>query len=313
MGQGHPRRGHQDSVIARGSVPVVGLLVAGDRTYPSVVAFSEEIETLGYKDGETVRVEARFADGRLDELPTLAEDLVRCGVDVIAVIGAVAYWAARKAAPDLPILFAVVLDPAAAGMVDNAHRPGRLETGCTNFDPGQISEQIRLLKTVVPGLRRLALLGDAGVPDTLPSLARVAAEKDGLDAHVVLLKRRGDLAPAFAEITAKGAEALVCLEVPRVATCGAEIIRLASAVRLPAIFGRDHARYGPLMAYGTSLAAASRRMAFQLDEVLRGTAVGEIAIEGIIHPELIINLNAARELEISLPRDLLRSAHKVLG
>jgi ABC-type uncharacterized transport system substrate-binding protein len=313
MGQGHSRRGYQGSVIPRGSVPVVGLLLAGDRTYPSVAAFSEEMEELGYKDGETVRLEARFSDGRLDELPRLAEDLVRCGVDVIAVIGAVTYWAARKAAPDLPILFAIVLDPVAAGIVDNAQRPGGLETGCTNFDPGQTGEQIRLLKTVVPGLRRLAVLGDAGVPDILPSLARVEAEKVGLDADVVLLKGRDDLAPAFAEITANGAEALVCLEVPRIATNGAEIVRLAAAARLPAISGRDHARYGPLMAYGTSLAAAVRRMTFQVDEVLSGTEVGEIPIQVITQPELIINLNAARELEISLPSDLLRSAHKVLG
>jgi putative tryptophan/tyrosine transport system substrate-binding protein len=313
MGQGHSRRGNQGSVIPRGSVPVVGLLLAGDRTYPSVAAFSEAMEELGYKDGETVRLEARFADGRLDELPRLAEDLVRCGVDVIAVVGAVTYWAARKAAPDLPILFAIVLDPVAAGMVDNAQRPGGMETGCTTFDPEQIGEQIHLLKMVVPRLRRLAVLGDAGVPDILANLARLAAEKNGLDAHVVLLKGMDDLAPAFAEITANGAEALVCLEVPRIATYGAEIVRLAAAARLPAIFARDHARYDPLTAYGTSLAAAARRMAFQVEEVLRGTAVGEIPIQVIIRPGLIINLNAARELGISLPSDLLRSAHKVLG
>jgi putative ABC transport system substrate-binding protein len=162
-----------------------------------------------------------------------AADLVRAGADVIAVVGAVTYWAVRNAAPDLPVVFAIVLDPVAAGMVDNAQRPGGRTTGCTNFDSGQTAEQIRLLKTVVPWLRRLAVLGDAGVPDILPSLARVAAEKDGLDAHIILLKGRDDLVPAFAEITANGAEALVCLEVPRIATYGAEIVRLAAAGTTP--------------------------------------------------------------------------------
>ena len=203
--------------------------------------------------------------------------------------------------------------PRRGGMVDNAQHPGGKSTGCTNFDPEQIGEQIRLLKRVVPGLRRLAVLGDAGVPDILPRLSRVAAEKAGLDAHVVLLKGKDDLAPAFAEFAANGAEALLGLEVPRVTTFGDEIVRLAAAARLPAIFGSDHARYRPLMAYGTSFAAAARCMAVQVDEILRGTKAGEIPVQSVRQAELIIDLDAARKIGISLPGDLVSSAHKVLG
>jgi ABC-type uncharacterized transport system substrate-binding protein len=293
--------------------PVVGLLLAGDKTYPGHAVFCEEMATLGYKHGETARFEVRFADGHLDDLPKLAEDLVQHGLDVLAVVGAVTYWAARKAAPDLPIVFTIVLDPIAAGMIDSTQRPGRKSTGCTNFDPEQIGEQIRLLKRVVPGLRRLAVLGDAGVPDILPRLARAAAEKNGLGAHIVLLKGKDDLAPAFAEFTANGVEALLGLEVPRVTTYGDEIVRLAAATRLPAIFGNDHARFRPLMAYGTSYAAAARCMAVQVDEILRGTEAGEIPVRSVRRPELIIDLNAAREMGISLPDDLVSSAHKVRG
>ena len=293
--------------------PVVGLLLAGDKTYPGYAAFSDEMEALGYKHGETARLEVRFADGRLDDLPRLAEDLVQHGIDVLAVVGAVTYWAARKAAPDLPIVFTVVLDPIAAGMIDSMKHPGGKSTGCTNFDPEQIGEQIRLLKRVVPGLRRLAVLGDVGVPDILPRLARAAAEKNGLGAHIVLLKGKDDLASAFAEFTANGADALLGLEVPRVTTYGDEIVRLAAATRLPAIFGYDHARFRPLMAYGTSYAAAARCMAVQVDEVLRGTEAGEIPVQSVRHPELIIDLNAAREMGISLPDDLVSSADKVRG
>lgn len=293
--------------------PAVGLLLAGDKTYPGYAAFSEEMEALGYKHGETARLEVRFADGHLDDLPRLAEDLVQRGIDVLAVVGAVTYWAARRVAPDLPIVFTIVLDPIAAGMIDNAQRPGGMTTGCTNFDPEQLGEQIRLLKRVVPGLRRLAVLGDAGVPDILPRLATAAAEKDGLGAQIVLLKGKDDLAPAFAEFTANGAQALLGLEVPRVTTYGDEIVRLAAATRLPAIFGNDHARYRPLMAYGTSYAAAARCMAVQVDEILRGAEAGEIPVRSVRRPELIINLNAAREIGISLPGDLVSSAHKVRG
>jgi ABC-type uncharacterized transport system substrate-binding protein len=293
-------------------LPVVGVLLAGDKTYPSFAAFSEQMQELGYQDGKTVRLEARFADGRLDHLPALATELVQCRAEVIAVIGAVTYWAARKVAPDLPIVFAIVLDPLAAGMIDNVERPGGRTTGCTSFDPHQIGVQIRILKGVVPGLRCLAVLGDAGVPDILPNLSKAAAVAEGLDAHISLLKGEDDLAPAFADFTAAGAEALLCLEVPRTTTYGATIVRLATDARLPAVFGRDHARYAPLAAYGTSLAAVARRMAGQVDRVLRGTDAGDIAVQYVRQPELIVNLNTARQMELSLPSDIVSSAHQVL-
>ncbi|WP_431323269.1 ABC transporter substrate binding protein [Rhizobium sp. YTU87027] len=118
-------------------------------TYPSLAAFFEQMQELGYRDGETVRLEARFAECGLEDLPTLAADLVQCGADVIAVVGAVTYWAARKVAPDLLIVFAIVLDPVSAGMTDKAEKPGGRTTGCTNFDPCEIGEQIRILNKVV--------------------------------------------------------------------------------------------------------------------------------------------------------------------
>ena len=292
---------------------VVGVLLAGDKTYPSFAAFCEEMQELGYRDGESVRLEARFADGRLDDLPALAADLVRCGAEVIAVVGAVTYWAARKVTPVLPVVFAVVLDPVSAGMIAEAERPGGRTTGCTNFDPNQIGEQIRILKGVVPGLRRLAVLGDAGVPDILPNLSKAAAETAGLEVHVRLLKGEDDLVPSFAEFRAAGVDALLCLEVPRTTTYGAEIVRQATVARLPAIFGRDHARFGPLVVYGTSLAAAARRMAGQVDQILKGIAPGEIPVQYVVRPELIINLNAARQIGISLPADVVEAAHQILG
>jgi putative ABC transport system substrate-binding protein len=147
----------------------------------------------------------------------------------------------------------------------------------------------------------------------LPNLASAAAKAEGLDTHIFLLRSEGDLAPAFAEFTTTGADALLCLEVPRTTTYGAEIVRLATTARLPAIFARDHARYSSLMAYGTSLAAAALRIASQVDMVLRGIDAGEIPVENVRRPELIINLNAARQMKISLPSDLLDSAHQVLG
>ncbi|WFP60615.1 ABC transporter substrate binding protein [Mesorhizobium sp. WSM4904] len=170
-----------------------------------------------------------------------------------------------------------------------------------------------MLKKVVPGLRCLAVLGDAGVPDILPRLSKAAAEAEGLDICIRLLGREEDLEAAFVAFAVAGAGGLLCLEVPRTTTYGAMIVEMANAARLPAIFGRDHARYGPLMAYGTSLAFAARRMASQVDTVLNGTDAGTLPVEYVRRPELIVNLNAARRMAITLPDNFLRSANEIVG
>ena len=294
-------------------IPVVGMLLAGDRSYPSFGSFCDAIRELGYRDGENIQIEPRFADGHLDRLPSLAAELVRRRAKIIVAIGAVSYWAAREAAPDLPIVFAIVLDPVSAKIVQSAGRPGGHTTGCTNFDPGQIGEQMRMLKQVVPTLRCLAVLGDAGVPDILPRLSNAAAEAEGLDISVYLLGREKDLEGAFAAFAAAGAGGLLCLEVPRTTTYGAKIVEMANDAGLPAIFGRDHARYGPLMAYGTSLAFAARRMASQVDSILKGANAGALPVEYVRRSELIVNLTAARKMAVAFPDCLLRLASQVVG
>jgi putative tryptophan/tyrosine transport system substrate-binding protein len=135
---------------AGSGVPRIGVLLAGDRSYPSFTAFREGLGELGYVEGRTFRMEARFAAGQLHRLPGLAAELVALRADVIAVIGAVAFWAARHATSDIPIVFTIVLDPIAAGIVADADRPGGNTTGATSFDPGQARSQIRILKQPCP-------------------------------------------------------------------------------------------------------------------------------------------------------------------
>ena len=292
--------------------PRIGVLLAGDRSYPSFAAFQEGLSALGLVGGRTIEVEARFADGQLDRLPALAAELVALHVDVITVIGAVTFWAARQATSDVPIVFTVVLDPVAAGMVADADHPGGNTTGTTNFDPGQARSQIKLLKQVVPGLTRLAILGDAGVPDTLPNLNRAAAEAEGLSAQVLLLRGVEDLEGAFGAFQDAGAGALLSLEVPRTSTYGERIAALAAAARLPTMFGRDLARYGPLLAYGTSLAAAARRSARMVDRILKGEKPGDMPVERVSEPELVVNLQVARAIGVTIPQDVLAQADEIV-
>lgn len=294
-------------------IPRVGVLLAGDRSYPSFAAFSEGLSALGYIEGQTFNMEARFAEGQFGRLPGFAEELIALGVDIIAVIGAVTLQAARRATSDIPIVFTVVLDPVAAGLVIDAGRPGANATGVTNYDPEQAKTQIRILKQTVPDLSRLAILGDAGVPDTLPNLYTAEAKAAELSPQVVLLKGSEDIEEAFAAFTSQRADALLCLEVPRTSTHGAKIIERAASARLPTMFGRDLARYEPLLAYGTSLATAARQMAGMVDRILKGAKPGDMPIEWVKQPQLIVNLGVAGKIGIPIPPEVLATADEVIG
>jgi putative tryptophan/tyrosine transport system substrate-binding protein len=297
---------------ASSGAPRIGVLLAGDRSYPSFAAFQEGMRDVGQVEGQTFTMEARFAAGQLDRLPGLAAELVALRVDVIAVIGAVTFSAARQATSDIPVVFTIVLDPVAVGMVSNADHPGGNATGVTNFNPDQARSQIQILKQALPGLARLAILGDAGVPDTLPNLNRAAAEAEGLRPQVLLLKDAEDLDKVFSAFRDEGADALLSLEVPRTSTYGRQIVELAAAARLPTMFGRDLARYGPMFAYGTSLAAAARCMARMVDQILKGARPGDLPVERVEQPELVINLKVAREIGVTIPPDVLAHASQVI-
>lgn len=286
----------------------IGVLLTGDASHPNYAVLREGLAALGRVEGKDIVIEARSAEGHLDRLPRLAAELAALPVDVIAAVGAVHCRAAQQAAPGIPVVFAVVVDPVAVGLVATAHRPGGSATGVTNFDPDGAREELRLLKRVVPHLQRVAILGDAGVPDALPRAALAAAEAEGLQAQVLLPREPEELEDAFAAMREGRADALVALGVPIVSTHGARIAALARAARLPAVFTRDGARFGPLLAYGTSFAAAARHMAGLVDRVLKGERPGGIPVERIVLPELVVNLAVAREIGVTIPSDVVARA-----
>jgi putative tryptophan/tyrosine transport system substrate-binding protein len=292
--------------------PRIGLLLAGDRSYPSYASFLEGLRALGYADGQTVEVEARFGEGRHERLPGLAAELAALRPDVLAVIGAVTFFAARAVAADIPLVFAIVLDPVEAGLVRDADRPGGTVTGATSYDPDQARRQVQLLKQAVPGLSRLAILGDAGVPKLLAEQSVAATEAAGLRPCVRLLVGPDDVAPAIAAFRREGAEALLVLEVPRTSTVASAIAGLAHEAGLPTMFGRDLARVGPMLAYGTSLAAAARCMAGLADRILKGAKPGDLPIERASEAELIVNIKVARDLGVEVLPEILAKAVEVV-
>jgi len=148
-------------------IPRVGFLAPQGRSLPLFDAFKQGLADLGYIDGQNVIIEPRFAEGHYERFPDLFAELVRLKVDVLAVTGAVTTRAATKAVTEIPIVFSMVVDPVADNVVPNLDRPGGNITGVTSFDPQQASKQLQLLKEVIPGLRRVAVLGDQGVSEAL--------------------------------------------------------------------------------------------------------------------------------------------------
>jgi putative ABC transport system substrate-binding protein len=296
-----------------GKVPRIGVISTADSTYLGYAAFREALTQLGYVEGANIHIEARFAAGQLDKLPTFATELVALSVDLIAVVGAITVRAVRQATTTIPTVFTVVLDPVADGLVPNAERPGGNITGATNFDPAQPRAQMRLLKQIVPGLSRVVILGDANVPELLDRANREAAEAEGLRPQNIRLRGPAeDLDAVFASIKDERAGALLGLEVPTVGLHAKRIIALATAAKLPTMFAGDSFGNGPMISYGSSLYAAARRMAGMVDRILKGASAGELPIEVVIQHRLSINLQVAREVGVTIPPEVLARAEKVI-
>jgi putative ABC transport system substrate-binding protein len=289
----------------------VGIVVAGS-AYPAD-GFKAGLRDLGWVERERVAFELRAANGQLDLLPGFAAEMVSLGVDLIAVIGAVTARAVRQATSIIPIVFAVVVEPIGDGLATNVERPGGNVTGVTTFDPLQAKAQLGFLTAVNPNLKRVAILSDLGVSDCMSSSNHSAALALNLVPQVIRLKAPSpDYDKALAAIDREGAQALIVLEEPINQAYRMQIAELAAAHHLPTVFPISMRDAGGLIAYGTSLTDAVRQMARLADEILRGASPGELSIKSAVAHELVVNLQTARRLGITLPTEMLAKANEVV-
>jgi putative tryptophan/tyrosine transport system substrate-binding protein len=295
------------------SIPLVGFLNPLDRSAPHFEAFRKGLIDLGYVEGRNIAIEPRFAEGQYERFPDLLAELVHLKVDVIAVTGAVTARAANKAVKDIPIVFAVVVDPVADNVVPNLEHPGGNLTGTTSFDPQQAKKQLELLKETIPGLRRVGLLGDQGVSEALIKASETQAQSMGIQTlRLRVAAPNPDLEGAFAAFKQEQADALLILEEPVVGVRAKNIAALAARDRLPTIFAPSRVGAGGLIAYGTSQTASIRRMAVYVDKVLKGAKPGDLSVERVAPYELIVNLKTAREIGITIPPELLKRTDQVI-
>ena len=289
----------------------IGVIVAGS-AYP-MDGFKSGLQSFGWIEGEGVSFEVRAAEGQLHLLPQFAAEMVSAGVDLIAVIGAVTVRAVRQATSTIPVVFAVVVEPMGDGLAADLARPGGNLTGVTTFDPQQATTQLQLLRAVSPDLKRVAILSDLGVSDCLSTSNREAAHGLQCEPQVIRVQApSAEYEKAFAAMERERAQALVVLEEPINQACRKQIADLAAAHRLPTVFPISMLDAGGLIAYGTSLREAARQMARYADRIFRGADPGELPITTALAHELVVNLQTARRLGVTVPSEMLTNAHQVI-
>lgn len=294
-------------------IPRVGFVAPQGRSLPLFDAFRQGLADLGYVEGRNITIESRFAEGQYDRFPEIFAELAGLKVEVLAVTGAVTARAAKKALTDTPIVFTVVLDPVKDNVVSSMERPGGNVTGVTSFDPQQATKQLELFKEVIPGLKRVAILGDQGVSAALITASEQQARALGLEPQAVRVAGPNpDLEATFAAFRRQHADGLLVLEEPVLGVHAKTIAELASKDRLPTVFPPSRVAAGGLLSYGTSQTDGIRRMASYVDKILKGARPGDLPVETMNHYELIVNLNTARQISVTVPPEVLKRANRVI-
>jgi putative tryptophan/tyrosine transport system substrate-binding protein len=272
------------------------------------------LRELGWSEGRTIAIEYRWGEGREERFAGVAAEFVRLKVDVIVTSGTLAVMAAKRATGVIPIVFATAGDPVANHLVASLARPGGNVTGLSVQSNELAGKRIELLREVVPGLRRLAIMGNVDNPFAALEMDEVqsAAGKVGLEVVALEIRRAQDIMPAFE--TLKGHSEALYLCIDAVANTNRIPINiLAVGARLPTMHGsRDYVEAGGLMSFGANWPDQFRRSADYVDKVLRGAKPADIPVQQPTKFDLIVNLITAKALGLELPATLLGRADEVI-
>jgi putative ABC transport system substrate-binding protein len=298
-----------------GKLPTIGYLSTTTRaaTGSWIAALEQRLVELGWIKGRTINIEYRWAEGHPERYPEFAAEFVRLKVDVI-VTTVPAVPALKQATSVIPIVFALATDPVGGGLVASLARPGGNVTGLSMQATDLASKRVDLLHEIVPKLSDLAILGNVQIPQILLEMHEVEAAAQKFNLKVIRLeaRRAEDFAPAFASLNGPAQALYVCAD-PLVVLNRMSINTLASAARLPAMYGiRDDVVAGGLMSYGADFADQFRRAADLTDKILHGVKPGDIPVEQPTKFDFVINLKTARALEIAIPPNLLALANEVI-
>ena len=299
-----------------GKLQTIGFMGQSTRSAASewVAPFVQRLRELGRIEGRTVTIEYRWAEGREERIAQIAAEFVRLKVDIVVTSGTPEVLAAKQATSVIPIVFATAGDPVANGLIDSLARPGGNVTGLSLQSNDIAGKRLGLLREVVPGLSRLAILANVSNPFSVLELGetRAAARMLGLEADSLEIRQGEDIATAFEAVKGRAEAVYVCTD----GLVNANRIRintLALAARLPTMHGyRDYVEAGGLMSHGANLPDLFRRSADYVDKILRGAKAGDIPVEQPTKFDFIVNLTTAKALGITVPLTLQASANEVI-
>jgi len=296
-------------------VPRIGVLVTGSLPTlgerPSRQLFVPALQELGYIDGQTVILEVRSSEGKLDLLPNLAADLVRLNVSVIVAAGPEATGAAMKATRTIPIVMLGAGDPVGREFVESLSVPGGNVTGLSSAARGVYGKQMELLKDTIPSVSRVALLNSRERKGFVREFQR-AAKALHVELEPVDVNSAEQFEGAFAKITSLRPDALITAREFLTIRHGKQIADFALKQRLPSMYeSREFVQAGGLLSYGVNYRAAWRRAAFFVDKILKGANPANLPVEGPQF-ELVINLGTAKRLGITIAPELLLEANEVI-
>jgi len=288
---------------------------------PIYEAFRQQLRELGYVEGQNIVIEYRAAEGRAERLPDFAAELVRLKVDVIVAGGTLAPLAAKHATGTIPIVLAAAGDPVGTGLVASLAKPGGNVTGLSNLSRDLTAKRLQVLKEIVPGLSRVAVLWNAANIVSALHIPEVEAAARTLGLQVQSLEVRGpeDVENTLLErkllpaAISGGAGALFLVDDPLVMAYRMRIADFAVQNRLPATaIYKNFAEAGGLMTFGASLADLYRRAAIFVDKILKGAKPADLPVEQPTKFELVINLKTAKALGLTIPQSVLARADRVI-
>ena len=282
---------------------------------PVLALFRRELHALGYIEGKNIAIEYRSTENKLDRLPALASELVRLEVDVLFAPSTNLAIVAKNATKTIPIVFVGSGDPVVAGLVASLARPGGNITGFTRIGTVLVGKRLELLKEIIPKLSRVALMWNPQDPGSRQEWneSQSPARAHGLQLHSMEISSADKIAGAFSETARAGSGALAEATSSFFTTNQKRIADLAKKYWLPAIHSRgDRVDSGSLMSYGADQAEPYKRAVSMVDKIIKGAKPADLPVEQPTKFELIVNLETAKQIGLTIPPNVLARADKVI-
>jgi putative tryptophan/tyrosine transport system substrate-binding protein len=275
-----------------------------------IAAFESRLRNQGWVNGHNIDIDYRWAEGRDNGYAKVAKDFVRRKVDIIVATGTPAALAAKKATKKIPIVFAVVGDPVGTKLVTSLAHPGGNITGLSNGQTNLAGRRLDELRRAIPGLKRLALIGNPNNHVIKLEMAAVQKRARKLKINVITrnIKNAAQIAPVMKSLKGEADAIYVCAD-PLLTHHRGHINILAASLKLPTMHAfRSYTNSGGLLSYGPDFRYNFERAAGLADRILRGTKPGSIPVEQNMKSKLVVNLNTAKALGLKIPKSVLRRA-----